>query len=79
MPLFADTVIRNAKVATMDEQSPFCEAVAVREGRIVATGTAAEVEPFTGPSTEVLDAGGRTMLPGFINSHCHADVYGASP
>jgi predicted amidohydrolase YtcJ len=77
MPLFADTVIRNATIATMDEQMPFCEAVAVREGRIAAAGTAAEMEPFTGPSTEVLDAGGRTMLPGFIDSHCHADVYGA--
>lgn len=77
MPLFADSVIRNAKIATMNEAAPFCEAIAVRDGRILAVGTAADMVPLTGPQTEILDAGGRTVLPGFIDSHCHADVYGA--
>lgn len=73
----ADTIVTHAKVATINAAMPFCEAVAISDGRIVAVGSAAEVATFAGPDTEIIDAGGRTVLPGFIESHCHADVYGA--
>jgi hypothetical protein len=67
----ADLVIRNASVYTMDAARPRAEAVAVRGGRIVAVGGNDEVGRHAGPATRVIDAGGRLVLPGFIDSHNH--------
>jgi predicted amidohydrolase YtcJ len=67
----AEMIITNAKVLTMDEARPRAEAVALAGGRIVAVGSRAEVEALAGPSTRVVDAGGRTLLPGFVESHLH--------
>ncbi len=55
----------------MDVRRPRAESVAVRDGRIVAVGTAAEVDAHAGPSTERLDLDGRTLLPGLIDPHMH--------
>ncbi|MFN6926107.1 MAG: amidohydrolase [Tabrizicola sp.] len=66
-----ETIITNAKVLTMDEARPRAEAVAFAGGRILAVGGRAEVEALAGPSTRVVDAGGRTLLPGFVESHLH--------
>ncbi len=66
-----ETIITNAKVLTMDEAGPRAEAVALGAGRILAVGSRAEVEALAGPSTRVVDAGGRTLLPGFVESHLH--------
>lgn len=66
-----ETIITNAKVLTMDEAGPRAEAVALAAGRILAVGSRAEVEALAGPSTRVVDAGGRTLLPGFVESHLH--------
>lgn len=70
MPL-AEMIITNAKVLTMDEGSPRAEAVALAGGRILAVGARAEVEALAGPGCRVVDAGGRTLLPGFVESHLH--------
>src|SRR4051794_21885106 len=67
----ADLVIHNAKVITLDEKSRVAEAVAVRGGRIVVVGGNAEVLALAGPKTEKIDAEGRTVLPGLIDSHAH--------
>ena len=67
----ADMIITGAKVLTMDEDQPRAEAVALTSGRIVAVGTAAEVLALAGPATRVIAAGGRTLLPGFVESHLH--------
>ncbi len=67
----ADLIVTNARVLTMDEDRPRAEAVAVAAGRIVAVGRAEEVMPLAGPATQVIDAGGRTLLPGFVESHLH--------
>jgi len=67
----AETIITNAKVLTMDEARPRAEAVALAGGRILAVGGRAEVEALAGPATRVVDAGGRTLLPGFVESHLH--------
>ena len=67
----AETILTNAKVLTMDESRPRAEAVALAGGRILAVGNRAEVEALTGPATRVVDAGGRTLLPGFVESHLH--------
>jgi predicted amidohydrolase YtcJ len=69
--LTADLIITGARVLTMDEARPRAEAVALADGRIVAVGSRAEVEALAGPETRVIDAGGRTLLPGFFESHLH--------
>jgi len=63
-----DLVIRNAKVLTMDPSCPRAEAVAISGGRIVAVG-GADVGEMS--AARVIDAGGRTVLPGFVESHMH--------
>ena len=70
--LEADTVYRNGVVLTVDDQKPMAEAVAVKEGKIIAVGSEAEVMDTAGGATKVVDLQGRTMLPGFVDSHGHA-------
>ncbi|MBL9047486.1 MAG: amidohydrolase [Tabrizicola sp.] len=67
----AEMIITNAKVLTMDETRPRAEAVALGGRRILAVGGRAETEALAGPATRVVDAGGRTLLPGFVESHLH--------
>src|SRR5262245_37639705 len=54
----ADTIITNARIATLNPRAPTAAAIAVRGGEIAAVGTAAEVEKLRGPNTQVIDAGG---------------------
>jgi hypothetical protein len=79
-PVFgpADLVIRHAHVYTVDEQHPWAEAVVVRGDRIAWVGSDAEAVPYIRASTKVVDAGGRLLLPGFIDSHFHA-LLGGDP
>jgi predicted amidohydrolase YtcJ len=67
----ADTVIIQAKVWTADPHNPWAEAVAVEGEKILAAGSEVELTGFIGDSTEVIDAGGKLVLPGFIDSHVH--------
>lgn len=67
----ADFLFTNAAVYTADPANPHAEAVAVRGNRIVYVGRAADAAGLRGPRTEVIDAGGRTLLPGLIDSHFH--------
>jgi predicted amidohydrolase YtcJ len=67
----ADLVLRNAVVHTLDAARPRATAIAVRGSRIVAVGEDAEVRPLVGPATRALDVGGRTVVPGFNDSHAH--------
>ena len=69
--MIAEMIVVNARMLTMDAAMPRAEAVALSAGRIVAVGSRAEVEAQTGPKTKVIDAGGRTLLPGFVESHLH--------
>jgi predicted amidohydrolase YtcJ len=66
-----DLVVRNARVYTLDRSRPWAGAVAVRGGRISWAGADADAGDRAGPGTEVIDAGGRLVLPGFIDSHNH--------
>src|SRR6187401_3572963 len=68
----ADTVLFNGKVLTVDQQFSTRSAVAVREGRIMAVGSDADVRKLAGPSTRTIDLQGRTVIPGLIDSHMHA-------
>jgi predicted amidohydrolase YtcJ len=67
----ADLVITNARVWTVDHARPEAEAIAVIGERIVAVGSRTEIDAWRGPRTEVIDAGGRRVLPGFDDAHLH--------
>ncbi|MEV5667050.1 amidohydrolase [Streptomyces flaveolus] len=71
LPSPAHLVLRNARIHTVDPALPSAEALAVRDGRIVWLGSDAEAGLWTGPGTEVIDAGGRRVLPGFVDAHNH--------
>ena len=67
----ADLIFTNGIVYTVDENNPKTEAVAVKEGLILAIGTTEEMLAHTGDRTEVIDLQGKTMTPGLIESHAH--------
>ena len=67
----ADLVVVNGRVLTMDDDNPVAEAVAVKDGVIVAIGNRASIEELKGPTTKVVDAQGGSVLPGFIEAHMH--------
>lgn len=67
----ADLVITNAKVWTGDKSLPIAQAVAVLGDRIVAVGLNGDAEAWRGPSTKVIDGGGKLLLPGFNDAHVH--------
>ena len=72
--LVPDLILTNAIVYTADPARSRHEAVAVAGGRIVAVGAASQVEGLAAAGTEVLDLGGRLVLPGFIDAHMHASA-----
>ena len=67
----ADLLVVNAKVAVMDADRTLAEALAVKDGLVLATGTRDEMMQFKGEGTDVIDAGGRTLIPGLNDSHLH--------
>ena len=67
----ADLVLRGGKVVTMDPDHPQAQALAVSGDTIVAVGSDAEIQPWVGPETQVVDLQGRLAVPGFIESHGH--------
>jgi predicted amidohydrolase YtcJ len=69
--LAPDLVIVNASVHTMDEAQARAEAVAVSGNRIVAVGSTEEIRALAGPKTQVVNAGGKNVFPGFNDAHVH--------
>jgi len=67
----ADLIVHHAKVVTVDAKFSIAEAVAVQDGKVVAVGTDADVLKHKGPGTRVIDAGGKLVLPGLMDSHSH--------
>lgn len=67
----ADLVFKNGIVYTVDEKMPQAQAVAVAAGKILAVGSDTEIERLVGDDTRVIDLHGKTMVPGFIDSHYH--------
>jgi predicted amidohydrolase YtcJ len=65
-------IFHNGKIVTVDPQFRTVEAMAIRDGRIVAVGTNAEIVRLAGSGTEQVDLGGKMVLPGLIDSHVHA-------
>lgn len=73
----ADLVFKNGNIYTVNEAQPRAEAVAVKGERIVFVGANADAEKFVGKNTRVIDLKGRTLLPGFTDSHQHLAGVGA--
>ncbi|TVP76082.1 MAG: amidohydrolase [Gemmatimonadales bacterium] len=67
----ADLVLLDGKVVTLDDEMGEAEAVAVRDGRIVAVGSSAEIGEWVGSDTEVVELDGRLVIPGFVEGHGH--------
>jgi predicted amidohydrolase YtcJ len=67
----AEVIITNANIYTVDKSQPKAEAVAILGERIVAVGSAADLDAWRGSATKVIDAGGKLLLPGFNDSHVH--------
>ncbi|PZU89253.1 MAG: hydrolase [Shinella sp.] len=76
MTATADLIVHNARILTMDDESPRAEAVAIAGNRILAVGSNAEILPLAKAGTRIIDAGGATVLPGFNEAHMH--IFGGS-
>lgn len=74
----ADLVLRGGRVFLADSAGTIAEAVAVRDGRVIAVGTADEVAPLIGNRTEVVELEGRLVTPGFNDAHLHFASGGAA-
>lgn len=75
--LTADLVMTAGHIATMDATRHRVEALAARDGKIIALGSDSDMEGLIGPDTTVIDLAGRTAIPGIVDSHCHPDSYAA--
>ena len=67
----ADTVVTNGQILTVDASFGIVEALAIKDGRIVARGTSAEMRRYAGRDTKVIDVAGATVIPGLIDNHFH--------
>lgn len=67
----ADLILTHARIYTLDGARPWAEAVACRDGRILAVGSDAGIRALVGPETRVIDCGGRLVLPGLTDAHVH--------
>ena len=66
----SDLIIYNARISTLDRENPLAEAVAIRDGHFLVVGSEQEVREAS-PDAQELDAGGRRLIPGLIDSHTH--------
>src|SRR5437660_1122911 len=67
----ADTVFINGNIYTVNEKQPHADAIAVHRDRIIFVGSNADAEQFRGDKTRIVDLAGKTVTPGFTDSHCH--------
>ena len=72
----ADTVYTGGPILTIDDAQPTVEAVAVKDGKILAVGSMADLLKHQDDTTDVFDLDGRAMLPGFVDSHGHVVMGG---
>jgi predicted amidohydrolase YtcJ len=76
MNMRADVIFTNGSVVTVDADDRICEAAAVSGNRILAAGRSKAIECLAGSRTEIIDLKGRTLVPGFIDAHCHPGSHG---
>ena len=64
-----DLIIKNGHIATLNQKGEFTTAVAIKDGRFIAVGSNDEIMPYKGKRTKVIDAKGKTIIPGLNDSH----------
>ena len=67
----AETIFINGNIYTVNDKQPFAQAIAVMGDRIIFVGANADAEQFRGDQTRIVDLAGKTVTPGFTDSHCH--------
>jgi len=72
----ADVILRGGPIVTVNDRQPKAEAVAIRNGVILTVGDDKAVLKLKGPNTRVINLGGKTLMPGFIDGHAHAQQFG---
>jgi predicted amidohydrolase YtcJ len=72
----ADLALTSGKVLTMNQSQPYAEAVAIKNDRITKVGTNEEIKRWIGKNTKVIDLKGKTVVPGFIDTHIHVADFG---
>jgi predicted amidohydrolase YtcJ len=70
-PPSADLIVTNARIYTVDDSHPFVSALAVRDGRVQFVGSVREAMLLRGPNTRIIDATGKTVIPGMTDAHAH--------
>jgi len=74
----ADAIYFGGDIITMEgKEAQYAEAVAIKNGKIIFVGSKSEAEKFQGATTEMKDLEGKTMVPGFIDGHCHFFAFGS--
>jgi predicted amidohydrolase YtcJ len=76
MPTHADLIFLGGRVHTVNATNDVVPALAVGGGRVLATGGDAEMRALAGPGARIVDLRGRSLLPGFIDAHCHLPSIG---
>jgi predicted amidohydrolase YtcJ len=76
MPAAATLVLRHGKIITVDPHGTIAEAVAIDGDTILYVGSSAEMQPFIGPETRVIELRGACVIPGLIDAHAHMDREG---
>ncbi|MCW3105629.1 MAG: Amidohydrolase 3, partial [Segetibacter sp.] len=70
---YADLILLNGKIVTVDQHFTIAQAVAIKEDKIIAVGSTTEIRKFAGSKTEIIDLAGKTVVPGLIDFHAHPD------
>jgi predicted amidohydrolase YtcJ len=68
----ADTILVDGKVITLDDASSVAQAIAIRDGKILTVGSSEDIRKRAAATTRIIDLGGRTVVPGLMDSHIHA-------
>ena len=73
--VYPSLILHNGKIATMDQNMTFHQAMAIRGERVWKLGADQEIRPLAGPQTELVDLKGRTVVPGLIDAHTHPHLW----
>ena len=68
---FADTIYTNGKIYTVNENQPWAEAVAIKDGKFIKVGSNSEIEVLSGENTKVIELNGQFVMPGIVDMHAH--------
>ena len=72
---YADLILHNGKILTADDRFTIAQAVAIRDGKFLAVGQNSRILAMAGPVTQKIDLRGKTVTPGFLDTHYHLDDY----